>query len=76
MWSEKVGNLFKCYRKDNINDSFEDAEDEDYEAMCHKEYIMWDDKKFLKKEDADLAILKYVDLGIKAGIYTNKEVIE
>ena len=76
MWSEKVGNSFKCYRKDNINDSFENSEDEDFEVLNHKEYTMWDNKKFLTKEDADLAIIKYVDLGIKAGIYMNKEVIE
>lgn len=75
MWSKKEGNLFVPYKQDDIY-AKRDPEDDLYDATKYQEYKMWDNKKFSTKDESDEAILKYVDLGLKAGIFKSKEVKE
>ena len=75
MWSKKEGNLFVPYKQDDIY-AKRDPEDDLYDATKYQEYKMWDNKKFSTKDESDEAILKYVDLGLKAGIFKRKEVKE
>lgn len=75
MWSKKEGNLFVPYKQDDIY-AKRDVEDELYYATKYQEYKMWANKKFSTKDESDEAILKYVDLGLKAGIFTSKEIKE
>ena len=74
MWSSKEGNYFICYRKDDVEAKpsiFEQEEGID----SHKEYKMWPTKKFINKDEADSFIVRYVDQGIKAGIFRDKKII-
>lgn len=75
MWSKKEGNFFIVYKQDDIY-AKRDPEDDFYDATKYQEYKMWSNKKFSTKDESDEAILKYVDLGLKAGIFKSKEVKE
>lgn len=75
MWSKKEGNFFVVYKQDDIY-AKRDPEDDFYDATKYQEYKMWSNKKFSTKDESDEAILKYVDLGLKAGIFKSKEVKE
>lgn len=75
MWSKKEGNFFIVYKQDDIY-AKRDVEDDLYDATKYQEYKMWSNKKFSTKDESDEAILKYVDLGLKAGIFKSKEVKE
>lgn len=75
MWSKKEGNFFIVYKQDDIY-AKRDVEDDLYDASKYQEYKMWSNKKFSTKDESDETILKYVDLGLKAGIFKSKEVKE
>lgn len=75
MWSKKEGNFFIVYKQDDIY-AKRDVEDDLYDATKYQEYKMWANKKFSTKEEADEAIIRYVDSGLKAGIFKSKEVKE
>lgn len=75
MWSKKEGNFFIVYKQDDIY-AKRDPEDDFYDATKYQEYKMWSNKKFSTKDESDEAVLKYVDLGLKAGIFKSKEVKE
>lgn len=71
LWVVKENNSFTCYRTDCI-DIKPDPEFED--VTSSKEYKIWPQKKFESREAAENSLLKYVDAGIKAGIFKNKNI--
>ena len=73
MWAEKEGNSFVCYKIDDINAKRED--EEEFETNYGKSYKMWVDKKYNSFDDANTAILRYVDAGIRAKIFVDKNIV-
>lgn len=74
MWSSKEGDYFICYKKDNIEAKpsiFEQEEGID----SRKEYKMWPTKRFTDKDEADNFIIRYVDQGIKAGVFRDRKIV-
>lgn len=59
MWSRREGDAFVCMKLEN-----EGKEPE----------RVWTHKKFTSKEDADHAILSYVEKGLKAKIFVKKRI--
>ena len=74
MWSSLEGVFFICYRKDDVEAKPSIFEQEEGIDSC-KEYKMWPTKKFTNKDEADGFIVRYVDQGIKAGIFRDKKII-
>lgn len=73
MWVEKDGDSFVAYKKDDIYKKI-DPDSEDIQPP--KEYKMWTNRKFLSREEVENMIEKYVDIGMKAGVFVSKEVKE
>ena len=58
-WACKEGNNFICFKSETISSQPE---------------RLWPQKTFANKEEADNAILKYIESGIKARIFRSKEI--
>lgn len=78
IWATKKGNGFICYRKDNIfnkNAITNTVNNFDSSSLAvSPDYEFFGGKTFETKEDADNYIISYVDRGIKAKVYFDKEV--
>ena len=72
MWVDKEGGSFICFKVDDINAKADD----ELEMDLSKPYKMWADKKYKTKEDAETAILRYVDAGVKAKIFLDKNIVD
>lgn len=75
MWSEKEGNYFICFKQDDVY-HIKNEEDELYDENKYKPYKMWDGRKYSSKEEADGAIMRFVEAGIRAKVFTSKEIVE
>ena len=71
LWVTKEGNKFFCYRLDNINYKSNDMGDFD----PPKEYKTFNGKSYEDRLSAEHAIEAYIDIGIKAGVYTDKKIV-
>lgn len=78
IWATKKGNSFICYKRDNIfnKNAIADMANgfNDSSLSIPSEYEFFGGKTFETKEDADSYIISYVDRGIRAKVYFDKEV--
>lgn len=72
MWADKENESFICFKVDDVNAKADD----ELEMDLSKPYKMWVDKKYKTKEDAETAILRYVDAGVKAKIFLDKNIVD